>query len=218
MVSQKSASIREVVRNYCLLILHHRSLAVAQTNVPGTHTSINTTQDLFELCTECMQNWMQAVITVIIHYTLCVRSQRLVSEVDTGLIAFVSLQFGERNEMQQKEILLIWLRLCHRWWTSNVDAAGAKEQCAEAGAEEPVPEEQEGASTCQRKPTDTPTQTWQGCLRVSMHHTYSYRNANPLVRRNLTVVDSHSLCWCIYFLPPIKTDGRMTVSEPDSES
>lgn len=82
---------------------------MAQTNVPGTHMSINTTQDLFELCTECMQNWMPAVITVIIHYALCMRRQRLVSEVDTGLIAFVSLQFGERNAnaMQQKEILLI---------------------------------------------------------------------------------------------------------------
>lgn len=40
----------------------------------------------------------------------------------------------------------------------NVDAAGAKEQCAEAGAEEPVPEEPEGASACQRGPVDTPTQ------------------------------------------------------------
>lgn len=87
-VSQKSASITEVLRNCCLLILHHRSLAVAQTNVPGTHTSINTTQDLSELRAECMQNWMPAVITVIIHYILCVRSQRLVSEVDSWVNCF----------------------------------------------------------------------------------------------------------------------------------
>lgn len=96
-VNQKSASIMVVVCNCCLLILHRRSLAVTQTNVPGTHTSINTTQDLLELRAERMQDWIQAVITVIIHYTLCMHSQRLVSEVNTRLIAFVSLQFGERK-------------------------------------------------------------------------------------------------------------------------
>lgn len=127
----------EVVCNCCLLILHCRSLAVAQTNVPGTHTSINTTQDLSELRAERMQNWMQAVITVIIHYTLCTRSQRLVSEVDAGLIAFVSFQFGERNERDSAHTAHSCL--CHRCWTNHVYAAGAEEQCDEAGAEEPVP-------------------------------------------------------------------------------
>lgn len=125
----------------------------------------------------------------------------------------------KRNEQKkQKEILLIWLRLCCRWWMRNVDAAGAKEQCAEAGTEEPVPEEQEGASACHRDPADTPTQIWQGCLRVSLHNTHAYRDDNPPVPQNCTVVDSQGLCWCIYFPPPIKTDGRRTVSEPASES
>lgn len=115
----------EVERNCCLLILHHWSLAVAQTNVPCTHTSINTTQDLSELCSERMRNWTQAVITVIIHYTLCVRSQRLVSEVDTGLIAFVSLQFwGKKWNVAERDTAHMTSSLsqvvneqCRRCWS-----------------------------------------------------------------------------------------------------
>lgn len=89
-------------------------------------------------------------------------------------------------------------RLCHRCRMSHVDAAGAEEQCAEAGAKEPVPEEQEGAFACQRRrrhqrqPADPPTQTGARRLRVSLHHTSRGRSLSS--PRKPTVVRSYGLC------------------------
>ncbi len=127
---------------------------------------------------------------VITHCAHCEHSQWSAREVDAGLIVSSLPPFWEvlsynGPHMSPRSATfppLLRHSWCSVWYfvqivNKHVDAAGSEEQCAEAGAEEPVPEDQEGATSQHQRRRESSAARpplWHRRTQVSLYHESSF--------------------------------------------
>ncbi len=127
---------------------------------------------------------------VITHCAHCEHSQWSAREVDAGLIVSSLPPFWEvlsynGPHMSPRSATfppLLRYSWCSVWYfvqtvNKHVDAAGSEEQCAEAGAEEPVSEDQEGATSQHQRRRESSAARpplWHHRTQVSLYHESSF--------------------------------------------